>query len=118
MSAASTSITLEAWLEEQLGTAPPELAETIRSLLGGVPERGVEGLVTVALDAFETVADGPATRSTAPTLLAADAILTYAFEAAVDPRLGGSAARAIRLAEWVGPHGRIGARFGAMKEAE
>ncbi|WP_419940839.1 hypothetical protein [Candidatus Palauibacter sp.] len=111
------SITLETWLQARLREAPLELADAIRSLVVGVPSDDEEGLVSVALDALETVANGAGTRGSAINLLAADAILTYAFEAAAEPGLGGSAARALRLARRIGPRGVIGERFHTRAEA-
>ena len=113
----SPSTTLETWLQARLREAPPELADAIRSLVDGVPTDDEEGLVSVALDALETVAEGQGTRGSAINLLAADAILTYALEAAADPGLGGSAARALRLARRIGPRGLIGERFHARPGA-
>ena len=107
----SDALTLEAWLARRLESAPPELAEAVRPLVRGRLAEGEDGLVHAALDALETATEGEATRADAVTLLAADAILTYALEAAADPALGGSAARASRLAERIGPGGVIGERF-------
>lgn len=97
--------------------APAELGDVIRSLVAGGLDEGEEGLVTVAVGVLEAVAGGGGTRESAIELLAADAILTYAFEAAADPARGGSAARALRLARRVGPVGLMGRRFDASPEA-
>lgn len=105
------ALTLEAWLARRLERAPPELAEAVWPLVRGRLEEGEDGLVRAVLDALTIVAEGAGSRSEAFTLLAADAILTYALEAAADPALGGSAARARRLADRSGPHGLIGERF-------
>ena len=118
MSATRSSPTpLETWLETRLREAPAELEDAIRVLLDDVLEMGEEEFVTVAVDALEAVARGGGTRESAMDLLAADAILTYAFEAAADPARGGSAARALRLARRVGPLGLMGRRFDAPPEA-
>ena len=58
-----------------------------------------------------SVTGGEQNRKTALRLLAADALLTYAFEAAVDSEIGGDAAAAERLAERVGPCGLLGDRI-------
>ena len=122
-------LTLEAWLTRRIEDAPAELAEAVRPLVRGRLAEGEEGLVHAALDALALAADGAAhgetdgetdgaaNRAEAVTLLAADAILTYALEAAADPALGGSAARASRLAEWAGPRGLIGDRFNEEETA-
>ena len=86
-------------------------------LVRGRLTEGEEGLVHAALDALAIAAHGAPNRAEAVTLLAADAILTYALEAAADPALGGSAARASRLAEWAGPRGLIGDRFNEKETA-
>ena len=117
MSASSPPITLGTWLEARLPAAPPELADAIRARVEGVLGDGEEGLVSVALDALEAAAGGAGSRGSAIELLAADAILTYALEAAADPELGGSAARALRLSRRIGPAGLIGDRLGAPPEA-
>ncbi|MCZ0936970.1 MAG: hypothetical protein OXJ54_17565 [Gemmatimonadetes bacterium] len=104
-------LTLETWLAGRLESAPPELAEAVWPLVRGRLAEGEEGLVHAALDALADAAEGEEARAGAVTLLAADAILTYALEAAADPALGGSAARACRLAERAGPDGLIGERF-------
>lgn len=111
MPAEPGAFTLETWLAGRLESAPPELAEAVWPLVRGRLAEGEAGLVHAALDALEHATEGEATRSQAMTLLAADAILTYALEAAADPALGGSAARASRLAERIGPGGLIGERF-------
>ena len=118
-------LTLEAWLTRRIEEAPAELAEAVWPLVRGRLAEGEEGLVHAALDALALAAhgaahgetEGEANRAEAVTLLAADAILTYALEAAADPALGGSAARASRLAEWAGPRGLIGDRFNEEETA-
>lgn len=120
MHAADSSRTLESWLEARLASVPPELAGAIRSLVSEASEEGEdeeEELVTVALNTLEAVAAGGGTRGSAIDLLAGDALLTYAFEAAADPERGGSAARARGLARRTGPTGLIGVRFDAPSEA-
>lgn len=104
------------WIEPRLQGAPPELAAAIRSLLGAEPERsGAEPpsgvpdvLVAAAIDGFDGVLEPPAplprSREVALRLLAADALLTYAFEAAADLDTGVD-----ELAERIGPAGTFGA---------
>ena len=118
MSAPSPPVPLGTWLEARLREAPSELAEAIRSRVEGVPDESEEGLVSVALDALDAAASGTGSRGSAIELLAADALLTYALEAAADPALGGSAARALRLARRIGPAGLLGERFDMPAEAE
>lgn len=108
---------LEAWLAGRLEGAPRELADAVWPLVRGRLDEGADGLVHAALDALTMVTEGDGSRSDAVTLLAADAILTYALEAAADPALGGSAARARRLADRAGPDGLIGEHFGTCGEA-
>jgi hypothetical protein len=98
--------------------APPELAAAIRELLAETGGDGAgpaftvpDGLAAAALRGIDEVAcrdaapDRPV-RDTALRLLAADAALTYAFEAAAD--LG---ADVVVLAERLGPRGALGARL-------
>ncbi len=100
---------MESWLNAQLEDVPaPALAETIRNLLGGAPVESEDDLVSAAVELLDRVAEGSRGRTSALELLAADAILTYAFAAAADPRLGGSAGRALRLVDRAGPSGWLG----------
>ena len=117
-----TAMTAEDWLASRLEGAPPDLAAAVMALLdedrrteaadadGSTPAALDEipaRLAAAALRGFDAVVDESASerrsRATALRLLAADAALTYAFEAAVD--LDGDAAL---LAERLGPHGAIG----------
>lgn len=109
---------LQRWLEARLADVPPELAEAVRTRVRDSTLGGEEGLVTAALRGFDDVIEGVGRRSSALELLAADALLTYAFEAAADPSLGGSARQAVRLAVRVGPAGEIGARLAAAGQAD
>jgi hypothetical protein len=77
---------------------------------GGV-SGGPSAMAEAALAAFDRVAADRAGRDGALDLLAADALLTYAFQAAADPSLGGDAGSAVDLAARMGPHGEIGARL-------
>lgn len=103
------------WLDARLSEIPAALAGAVRSLLAGSPVADPEGgapeaMADGALVGLERVAGGGAARDRALELLAADALLTYAFEAAAEPALGGSAAAAAALADRVGPAGRLGRR--------
>ena len=97
---------LVAWLERRTEPAPaslvPRMAEAVRS----VPAPPSDSLVELASRAGEALLrqllmHGCGPRSAAPDLLAADALVTYAFEAAAeDPSQGAreietSAARAM-----------------------
>lgn len=102
------------WLEQRLVLTPPELAAAVRDLLdrsdGAREPFTWQCMVDRALDAFERVASKSQSRSGALELLAADALLTYAFEAAADDTVGGSATTALQLARAVGPSGELGRR--------
>lgn len=102
------------WLEPRLAGAPAELAAAVRELLGEV-ETDADGgfldvpetLAAAALLGFEGVLEraDPA-REVALRLLAADAALTYAFEAAA------SLGRDVDdLAMRIGPGGELGRRI-------
>ena len=79
-------MTFAAWLEGRELQAPPPLRSAMRELVGAtdpsapLPDR----LADAALMALETVVSRPSDRSTARSLLAADALLTYACEAAAE----------------------------------
>lgn len=73
------------WVRERRPGAPPSLAAAMDRVLAGMPASGgdvPEELAAAGLSALERVVGGPAGRASAPTLLAADALLTYACEAA------------------------------------
>lgn len=97
------------WLEPRLAGIPEELAEAVRACLervsaGVAPAWSVpETLAHAAADAFERVASGSQGREAALGLLAADASLTYAFEAAAE--LG---ADLQGLVDRIGLRGRLG----------
>lgn len=99
----------EAWLEPRLREAPPRLADAVRECLErAAPEeepRALSGwLAHAALEEFGRVEAGRSgDREQALRLLAADASLTFAFEAAAErgEELG-------RLADEWGPSGRLG----------
>lgn len=96
-------MTIGGWLDARRADVPPNLSARVREALGAsldldvgeAPERCVaaaEGLVAGLLAADSTG------RDSALTLLAADALVTYAFEAAADApeRLSERAATALR----------------------
>ena len=103
----------ESWLEAHLTEVPTRLVGAVRSLVGPWIADGDSGMAAAALHGFETVAHDTGARDKALVLLAADALLTYAFEAAADPALGGSAAAAVELAGQIGPCGSLGSRLEA-----
>lgn len=93
-----------AWLEPRLERVPDELAERVRTLVrsagpGPAPRR----LASAAVDELERLAAAPQDRDAAIRLLAADAALTWAFEAAAET---GDDVPA--LADATGLRGRIG----------
>ncbi len=104
------------WLEPRLAALPPELAAAVTAAVERVASRRSPVPVTLAesaLDELDAALAVRQDRGAALRLLAADALLTYAFEASVDPEIGGTAALASRLAERVGAAGRLGARLAA-----
>jgi glutathione S-transferase len=103
----SRARTLE-WLHGRIGDLHPELAAAIRRCVreGPDPDAGsgvAEVLADAASAALERVAHGPQDRAAAVRLLAADAVLTYAFEAAATE--GGDPGD---LADRVGLRGTLG----------
>ena len=119
-------MTPEDWLEPRLGGAPPELAAAIRRLLDQAREPTAAGAAASGSDAIpdllavaalrgldgvlEQTAVDRCSRADALRLLAADASLTYAFEAAADLGLD-----AVELADRLGPRGALGARLEAAE---
>lgn len=101
---------VERWLLRRLEETPSDLALAVRRLAGREPGMTPERMALASLEGFERVAARVDDRDPALDLLAADALLTYAFEAAADPDIGGSAARAGALADRFGPAGELGRR--------
>ena len=97
------------WLQQRMADAPPELAADILELVETTPgidlSDPVAALAAAGLAGLEQVAEGNGERSEALRLLAADATLTYAFEAAAE------AGRSAELAERVGLDGELGRRL-------
>ena len=111
---------VSAWLEARLAGAPPELAEAVRGLIREVRVgEAVEGadvpgvLAAAALTGLDGVlAEAAPAREAALRLLAADASLTYAFEAAASL---GTDVEALALR--IGPGGELGRRLGEGRTA-
>jgi hypothetical protein len=102
---------LERWLESRLAGVPAELGAQVRtSLADREPADSAEQVASAfgeaALRGLDRVRAGQQSREDALHLLAADACLTYAFEAAAD--LGGDPAA---LAWRFGASGALGARI-------
>lgn len=102
------------WLQSRMSEAPPELAADILRLIEDSPGLDLSdpptALAGAALAGLEQVAAGTGDRGEALRLLAADAALTYAFEAAAE------SGRAAELAAWVGVDGLLGSRL--VREAQ
>ena len=78
---------LSTWLESRAPAPPPELARTMRVLSAAVADREPtpEVLLAAAHGAMKTLLSGGClTRASALELLAVDALVTYAFEAAAE----------------------------------
>jgi hypothetical protein len=105
----------ERWLEPRLVEVPPALAAAIRECVARVsrpvePEEIPDFLAEAALNELDDSLGKPQGRKGAIRLLAADAILTYAFEAATTL---GTDARA--LADRMGMNGEIGRRLRSVQ---
>lgn len=95
----------EAWLRDRLGDVPPEL---LHAMLGALPSCALplpRALGEGALRLLAGLSGGGALRSDALPLLAADALLTHAFQAQAELDPDGIGPLASRL----GPAGEIGA---------
>ena len=97
---------LIAWLQRRAEAAPPSLRPRLAESVRAVADAGGGSLVELSSRAGERLlarllADGCRSRSAAPDLLAADAMVTYAFEAAAEDEsmsaaaIGASAALAM-----------------------
>lgn len=110
-------MTIGEWLATRTPPPPPALASRVRDLLGDALSDDVRNVTDRCLEAAEQTVggllrDGRIGRESAGDLLAADALVTYAFEAAAaDPATVVARARAamLRLASLgtvaVAPHG-------------
>ena len=80
-------MTLGAWLAERSPAPPPRLAERIHQALGARVSDDAEGAPTLCVEAAadllrELLTRSATGRESALELLAVDALVTYAFEAA------------------------------------
>ena len=109
----------EDWLERRLRDAPPRLAEAVRGCLERAETDGAsEGLsgwlARAALQEFGRVEAGRSgDREEALRLLAADASLTFAFEAAAEEDRD-----LARMADEWGPSGRLGRELAARMRGQ
>ena len=71
----------ESWLRERVPGAPAELLAAMIAALPPDDAPAPDGLAAGALALYRRVADGSGGREDALPLLAADALLTHAFEA-------------------------------------
>lgn len=113
-------MTIGEWLDTRTPAPPEALRVALRGALGPALARDAGAVADASIAAAvglleHTLAAGCRDRAQAMSLLAADALVTYAFEAAADEPdlLGERAARAVerlaRLAVTVPPGGRDGA---------
>ena len=82
-------MTIGEWLAMRTPAPPPQLMHRVRAALGGGTDDDAHRAADRCVDAAERVvaqllADGRTGRESAADLLAADALVTYAFEAAGD----------------------------------
>lgn len=104
----------ERWLDERLDKAPSELAMDVRRLVRTVgfeaPDDSGDAIAALlaraGLSGLDEIVEGCGGRETALRLLAADAALTLAFEAAAE--LGGDVQA---LCTRLGPCGELGRRL-------
>jgi hypothetical protein len=74
----------DAWLEQREAGVPASLVARMRHHLAGRTGPLPDQLAHAGLDALRTALEAPDQRASAPDLLAADALLTAAFEAAAE----------------------------------
>ena len=104
----------ERWLDERLIEAPPELAMDVRTLVRAAGEDSQDEsgdaianlLAQAGLSGLDEIVEGREGRESALRLLAADAALTLAFEAAAE--LDGDVQA---LCTRLGPRGELGDRL-------
>lgn len=106
------STPLDAWLASRTPSPPPQLADRVRALAAaelGQAATPADALLAAAERAVESLLrSGGLTRESALDLLAVDALVTYAFEAAADEpqALEARAERALaRIAALAEPYG-------------
>ena len=101
------STPLSGWIEARTPAPPQELISRIESMIGrrALGDSAADALVDSSVDAMaRLLVDGCLTRESALDLLAVDALVTYAFEAAADEpssleeRAGRALARVAALA--------------------
>lgn len=115
--ASATRREAERWLDRRLDGAPARLGELVRELLVRAepeepPEEVADWLAWAAYQEFLTVDGTDQEEDAALRLLAADAALTYAFEAAAEA----DSDLAAMARSW-GPGGRLGRELAARLEA-
>ncbi len=94
----------ESWLRSRVPGAPAQLLKTMISALPESAETVADALATASLRLYEDVVDGSGGREDALPLLAADALLTHAFQAQAEMDASGLAAFADRWSA----RGRLG----------
>lgn len=94
----------EGWIRERLADAPPALLDAMAAALPADAPSVPEALADGAAALLDRVARGSGGREDALPLLAADALLTHAFQAQAEVDPAGVAALAAR---WGGA-GRLG----------
>ena len=94
----------ESWLRQRLPDAPPELLTTMIGALPDGAATGPDALAAAAVALYRRVAVGSGGREDALPLLAADALLTHAFEAQAELDPAGLDG----LAERCGARGALG----------
>jgi len=90
------SSSAERWLAERLEGAPSGLLDCMREALPADVEAVPEALASAAMRLLAEVAAGDESRRQALPLLAADALLTHAFQAQAEIDVAGTAALAER----------------------
>jgi hypothetical protein len=111
-------VTVGDWLESRVPAPPPALAERIRVLLGADADASADEihdvLATAAQRALrDLLARGDHSRAIAQDLLAIDALVTYACEAAAESWEKGDAADTDTLTDWCEGFAEHLARVGA-----
>jgi hypothetical protein len=104
-------VTAESWLRERLDGTPPALLEAMVAALPGGTAPASESLARGSVMLYDRVIAGDPGRESALSLLAADALLTHAFEARAEE----DPATLAEFAERWGPAGefaRMAARIG------
>jgi hypothetical protein len=94
----------ESWLRSRVPAAPAQLLKTMISALPDTADPLPDTLAAASLRLYEDVVDGTGGREDALPLLAADALLTHAFQAQAEIDASGLAAFADRWSA----RGRLG----------